>query len=110
VTLNAAANLKVWATIDAQGVVRIVLINKDETLQGVASVSLAGYGTASVTRLTAANYQATSGISIGGQTFDGSQDGTPQGTAFTEAAPASAGVYSVALAPTSAALLTINPP
>jgi Glycosyl hydrolase family 79 C-terminal beta domain len=110
VTLNAAANLKVWATIDAQGVVRIVLINKDETLQGAASVSLAGYGTASVTRLTAANYQATSGISIGGQTFDGSQDGTPQGTAFTEAAPASAGVYSVALAPTSAALLTINPP
>jgi hypothetical protein len=109
VTLTTPANLKVWATIDAQGVVRIALINKDETLQGVVGISLPGYGAGSVTRLTAANFQATTGITIGGQTFDGSQDGTPQGTAFSESAPANAGVYSVALGPTSAALLTIQP-
>jgi PKD repeat protein len=109
VTISTPANLKVWATIDAQGVVRIVVINKDETQQGVVSISLPGYGAASIARLSAANYQATSGITIGGQTFDGSEDGTAQGTAYTEAAPANVGVYSVALGPTSAALLTINP-
>jgi Glycosyl hydrolase family 79 C-terminal beta domain len=109
VTLSTSANLKVWATVDAQGVVRIVFINKDEALQGVVSISLPGYGVGAITRLTAANYQATTGITLGGQTFDGSQDGTPQGSAYTEAASANGGVYSVALGPTSAALLTINP-
>jgi hypothetical protein len=109
VTLTTSANLKIWATIDAQSVVRIAVINKDETLQGVVNISLPGYGEATVTRLTAASYQATSGTTIGGQTFDGSQDGTPQGSAFTESAPANGGVYSVALGPTSAALLTMKP-
>jgi PKD repeat protein len=109
VTLTTPANLKVWATIDTQGVVRIAVINKDETLQGVLSITLPGYGEAAVARLTAANFQATSGITISGQTFDGSLDGTPQGTAFTESATANGGVYSVALGPTSAALLTIRP-
>jgi hypothetical protein len=72
-------------------------------------ISLPGYGAGSVTRLTAANFRATTGITIGGQTFDSSQDGTPQGTAFSESESANAGVYSVALGPTSAALLTIQP-
>jgi Glycosyl hydrolase family 79 C-terminal beta domain len=109
VTLATQANLKVWATVDATGIVRVVIINKDESAQGVVSITLPGYGAASVTRLTAANYQATTGITLGGQTFDGSTDGTIQGTAFTESAAVSNGLYSVALAPTSAALLTINP-
>src|SRR5271170_523080 len=51
VTLTTPANLKVWATIDAQSVVRIAVINKDETLQGVVNISLPGYGEATVTRL-----------------------------------------------------------
>jgi hypothetical protein len=109
VTLSTQANLKVWASVDSSGVVRVVLINKDEAAQGVVSITLPGYGAASITRLTAANYQATAGITLGGQTFDGSTDGTIQGTAYTESAAANNGVYSVALAPTSAALLTINP-
>jgi hypothetical protein len=109
VTLTTPANLKVWATIDTQGIVRIVLINKDEVAQGVVSIALPGNGSGTVTRLNAASYQATTGITIGGQTFDGSTDGTPQGAAYTETAVASGGVYSVALGPTSAALLTVNP-
>jgi hypothetical protein len=108
-TLSTQANLKVWATVDSSGVVRVVLINKDEAAQGVVNITLPGYGTGTVTRLTAPSYQATTGISLGGQSFDGSPDGTPQGTAYTESATANGGVYSVALAPTSAALLTINP-
>jgi hypothetical protein len=59
--------------------------------------------------MTASNYQATSGVTIAGQTFDGSTDGTAQGGAYGETVAAVNGVYSVALAPTSAAILTVDP-
>jgi hypothetical protein len=109
VTLTTQANLKAWATLDNNGVVRVILINKDETAQGLISIALSGFGSGVVTRLNASNYQATSGITVGGQTFDGSTDGKLRGTPYSETAVAVGGVYSVALPPTSAALLTIQP-
>ena len=109
VTLGTKASLKVWATIDGNGVVHVVLINKDEAAQGVVSISLPAYGNGTVARLIASSYQATTGITLGGQTFDGSTDGTPQGMAYTETVAPNGGVYSVAVGPTSAALLTLNP-
>ena len=87
----------------------MILINKDQTAQGVVNISLSGLGSALVTRLIAPSYQSTSGVTIGGQTFDGSLDGTIQGTAQSEAVTPVGGVYSVAVSPTSAALLTIQP-
>lgn len=109
VTLTTQANLKVWATLDSKGVVRVVLINKDQTAQGVVNISLSGLGSALVTRLIAPSYQSTSGVTIGGQTFDGSLDGTIQGTAQSEVVTPVGGVYSVAVSPTSAAVLTVQP-
>jgi hypothetical protein len=73
------------------------------------TISLPGFGAGVLIRLSAGNYQATHGVTIGGQTFDGSTDGTIQGTASEEAVTSSGGVYSVTLPPTSAALLTIQP-
>jgi hypothetical protein len=102
------ANLKAWATIDSNGTIRIALINKDESAEGTVAISLAGFGAGTITRLTAPSYQATTGITLGGQTFDGSTDGTAQGTAYGETVEASGGVYTVAIAPTSAALLTFK--
>ncbi len=109
VTLTTQANLKAWATLDSNGALRVILINKDESAQGVVNITLPGFGSGVVTRLNAANYQATSGITIGGQTFDGSTDGKLQGTPYAETVAAVGGVYSVALPPTSAVLLTIQP-
>ena len=109
VTLTTQANLKIWATLDNKGVVRVTVINKDKTAQGDITISLPGFGSGVVTRLSAANYQATRGVTIGGQTFDGSADGTIQGTAAGEPVMPSGGVYSVTLPPTSAALVTIQP-
>ena len=108
VTLTTMANLKAWATIDSNGTIRIALINKDESAEGTVAISLAGFGAGTITRLTAPSYQATTGITLGGQTFDGSTDGTAQGTAYGETVEASGGVYTVAIAPTSAALLTFK--
>jgi Glycosyl hydrolase family 79 C-terminal beta domain len=109
VSATTSANLKTWATVDGKGTVRVALINKDESSEGVANITLPGYGAGTVTRMTASSYQATSGVTIGGQTFDGSTDGTAQGAAYGETVAAVNGVYSVALAPTSAAILTVDP-
>jgi len=109
VSLSTNANLKVWATVDSRGVVRVTLINKDKAAQGDVTISVPGLGGATLTRLTAANYQATRGVTLGGQTFDGSVDGTIQGNLSEETVTPAGGVYSVTLAPTSAALLTIQP-
>jgi hypothetical protein len=109
VTVTTQANLKVWATLDNRGVVRVTLINKDKTAQGDVTISLPGFGSAQTIRLSAANYQATHGVTIGGQTFDGSTDGNILGTLSEETVTPAGGVYSVTLPPTSAALLTIQP-
>jgi hypothetical protein len=109
VTLSTQANLKIWATIDSTGAVRIVLINKDLSAAGTVAITLTGYGNATVTRMVAASYQSTSGITIGGQTFDGSTDGTAQGTAYGEIVAPQNGIYTVAIGPASAALLTVSP-
>jgi hypothetical protein len=109
ITLSTQANLKAWATLDRKGILRIVLINKDEAAEGVVKIKLSDFGSGVVTRLNAASYTSTTGIKIGGQSFDGSQDGTLQGTASGEAITPSGNVYSVALPKTSAALITMQP-
>jgi hypothetical protein len=108
VALSTTANLKAWATLDSSGNVRLLLINKDTTAIGLVEVQLAGYSTAVVTRLTAPTYQSSTGLTLAGQTFDNSTDGTPLGTAYAEFVTPVAGTYSVALPPTTAVLLTVG--
>jgi hypothetical protein len=111
VTLNSSGgtvpNIKIWSTIDSNNTVRVAIINKDKTFAGTVAVSLAGHGSAQVTRLVAPSYTATSGVSIGGQTFDGSIDGKLLGSASGETQSASNGIYYIPVQPTSAVLLTI---
>lgn len=122
VTLQSPAHVKVWATRDHAGTVRIAVINKDINFSGNISVLLPGYGDANRLLLTDANgytgtlYYAddtsiigTTGITVGGQTFDGSTDGTIQGTQTTDWIEPSNGVYTVTLQPATAVLLTLQP-
>lgn len=108
-SLTTQANIKVWATIDSTQIIRLLLLNKDESAGGAISLSLAGYGQATVTRLMAPSYSSTTGVTLGGQTFDGSTDGTAQGTAYSEIAQPASGVYTLAMPAISAALVTIQP-
>lgn len=109
VTLGTtSANIKVWATIDQNNTVHVAILNKDESFAGNVAVKLSGYGSAQVTRLLAPSYQSNSGISINGQTFDGSIDGTLVGSQDSETISATNGVYTVPVQPTSAVLLTIK--
>jgi hypothetical protein len=105
VEVNTTANLKAWATVDASGVPRLVVINKDKSLTGSVTVTLAGYNHASVLRLLAPAYTSTTGVTLAGQTFDGSTDGKIQGEQVEEAINGTNGLFQLPMAITSAALL-----
>jgi hypothetical protein len=109
VTLNTSANLKAWATLDpTNGDVHIAIINKDTTASGSVQLTVPGYKRGLVKRLLAPSFSAITGITIGGQTFDGSQDGKPVGTAYGEFTRSQNGTFEVSVGPTSAFLLTLK--
>jgi hypothetical protein len=108
VTLSTPANLKAWATLDASGTPRLVVINKDESQEGNVAINLPGYTGASVIFLTAPSYSSTSGVTFGGQTFDGSADGTVQGNRTVETIQGTDGLFQLPMSVTSAALVTFT--
>jgi hypothetical protein len=109
VTLNTSANLKAWATLDpTNGEVNIAIINKDKSASGSVQLTVPGYKRGLVKRLLAPSFSATTGITIGGQTFDGSQDGKPVGTEYGEFTVSENGMFEVSVGPTSAFLLTLK--
>jgi Glycosyl hydrolase family 79 C-terminal beta domain len=110
VNTNALGNIKVWATLDAQKVVRVVLLNKDTVLGGKARIQLSSLRTiGTLTRLRAPTVDATGGVTLAGQTFDGTVDGLPIGPYTSEQVMPQNGSYSLDLPPASAAMLTLNP-
>jgi len=108
VTLDTQANLKAWATIDASGTPRLVVINKDENLTGTVDITLSGYSHAQIYRLTAPTYRSTSGVTFAGQTFDGSTNGVIQGAQTVESVDVSDGVFEVSMPITSAVLVVFT--
>lgn len=108
VTISAQANLKAWATLDATSTPRLTLINKDEGMTGTVAVTFPGYSQATVQRLSAPAYTSTTGVTFAGQTFDGSTDGTIQGTQTVETIYGSNGVFNLPMPVTSAALVVFQ--
>jgi Glycosyl hydrolase family 79 C-terminal beta domain len=109
VNTTTQGNIKVWATLDAQQVLRVVLLNKDTTLGGKARIQLSSPRTYGVlTRLRAPSVNATNGVTLAGQTFDGTVDGLLLGPYTNEQVKPLNGSYTLDLPPASAALLTLN--
>src|SRR5699024_3374415 len=79
VQLESSAQIKAWAVRDARSqTVRIALINHEASSSGTVAVQLPpGLRQAVVTRLASADP-----LRLAGQTFDGSRDGRPVGTAY----------------------------
>lgn len=110
VSLATDANVKAWAARDEEGGrLRIALINKDQQESGVVRLSIPGYRSGEVRRLLAPSLEAKEGISFGGQTLDGSSDGSFLGVNHGERIAPRDGVFEVALSATSALLLTLTP-
>ncbi len=108
---QTAGNVKVWATVDAAGTLRVAVLEKD--LDGPAQsktvvLDLVTYNKpGALTTLTAPSLNATSGITIGGQTFDGTSNGELKGLPVsTQVVPAN-GVYTFTVNDGTAAMLTV---
>jgi Glycosyl hydrolase family 79 C-terminal beta domain len=104
----ASGPVKVWATAAPDGKTRVVLINKDTTTPVTVQVNLANSnGPATLERLTAPSITATSGVTLGGQSFGNStQTGTLAGPQQTATVQPLLGSYAVTLPAASAAMLT----
>jgi hypothetical protein len=101
-------NVKVWATADAAGNTHVVISNKELSQSGNVQFTLDGFSGGTVTRLSATGgYLATSGVTLGGQTFDGSTDGTPVGSQTTQFLTPSGNLWTVSVPPTSAVLIDV---
>ncbi len=109
---QTAGNVKVWATIDAVGTVRVVVLEKDldgPALSKTISLNLGSYSKpGSVTTLMAPSLSATSGITTGGQTFDGTSDGKLTRPAFPTTVTPVNGVYTMTLSDGMAAILKVT--
>lgn len=107
VQLDNSAQIKAWAVRDARSqTLRVALINHEASTSGTVAVQLPpGLREAVVTRLDSADP-----LRLAGQTFDGSRDGRPVGTAYGEILEADAdGQLLLAMGAHSAALLTLTP-
>jgi hypothetical protein len=103
------ANLRCWATVDHQGTIRITIVNEDErAVRNATVVGIKGYGKGALVRLLAPSYRAKTGITFGGLSFDGSEDGRAHGMPSGETISPRDGVYDIQVPPTSAALLTLK--
>lgn len=103
--------LKVWATQDANGQVRVVLINKDPSNTSDIALQLpVAAGNLSETWLSAPSLAATDGVTLGGEGFASpTTTGTlPTNPGLPQVTPQN-GIYDVQVPPGSAVLLTPAP-
>lgn len=104
------AGVKVWATRARDGTIHVVVINK--RAGGAASLSVrvaSATGPATSEQLRAPNLRATSGVTLGGQTF-GSTTGVLQGSSSAQTVTPGKSGYSLRVPAASATLLTIPAP
>lgn len=108
VSLTTQANLKVWALKGEDGRIRIAVINKDETKSGAVTLTVPGYSTGTVSMLLAPSLSSQTGVTLGGQTYDGSVDGTMQGGLSIQPINAKDNSFTLTMPVVSAALVTLS--
>ena len=105
---DVTSRVEAWATLGSDGAVRVALANLDAT--GDASVRLivkGRAGAATLTRLEGPSLDAKTGIVLGGQTWDGTTDGHPAGSAQVEVLVRDGDAWVVPLPSLHAAVVTV---
>jgi hypothetical protein len=105
-TDGGTAGLVRSAHSDGDGTVRVTIVNKDELFAGTISLPVPGKGTGTVLQLLAPAYASTSGVTYGGQTFDGCVDGAIVDVPSSRTVNPVNQVYSISLKQASAVLPT----
>lgn len=102
-----AGPVKIWATRSTTLRTRVVLINKDPINPQTVRISVPGAGgRASLEFLRAPSIAATSGVTLGSQSYGAATRTGLLKPAITTPITATSGVYTIELPPASAALLT----
>jgi hypothetical protein len=103
------SGVKVWATRATNGQVRVMLINKNQARPEVLHLRLGSASAPAVEEeLRAPSVRATSGVTLGGQTFGASTTtGVLSGQTDDSTVAPSHGAYVVRVPPATATLLTL---
>jgi len=99
--------LKTWATLDPQNTLRVVLINKSAVSGNVDIMPSDFRSLARVEYLTAPALTSTSGVNIGGYTYDGSSTGKALGSSISQTYKSVNGKFTIPVAAGTAATVTI---
>jgi hypothetical protein len=104
----APRGVKLWATLAPDQAIRYVLINESAAARIVRLRTPLMRSTATLEQLRAPSLDATTGVTIGGQSFGAStRTGRLSGQPVTTVLRAALGRYAIRLAPASASLLTV---
>jgi hypothetical protein len=108
-TAGTLGNVRAWATRAPDGTEHVVLINDYTAQSRTVTVRIVGaHGPATLERLRGRGVSATTGVTLGGQTFgSATSTGTLQGRATDATLAPTKGGYLVRLPKASAAMLTI---
>jgi hypothetical protein len=102
-----AGPVKIWATRSTTGRTRVVIINKNTASPETVQVRVPGAGgAANLDWLRAPSVIATTGVTLGSQSFGAETTTGLLKPAVTDAITASGGVYTIELPAASAAMLT----
>jgi hypothetical protein len=71
-------------------------------------VTIPGYSRGTAVRLLAPSLNSLSGVTLGGQTYDGSSDGNMVGQASNEAITVTNGSFTLTMPTVSGALVTLS--
>jgi hypothetical protein len=110
IVVKTPVRVHAWATLGEDGIVRVALINLDQTCDTVISLGVPGRSeAATLVRMKAPSLKARDGLTLGGQTWDGSIDGLPLGTAESEPVAYDNGAYKVPLPALEAVVVSLTP-
>ena len=78
-TVTSSSRVRAWATLGSDGQVRVALLNEDPSSDETLRMHVPGHTHATAIRLSAPALDATTGLILGGQSWDDSTDGKPTG-------------------------------
>jgi hypothetical protein len=109
VTLGSQTKVHGYATIGSDGAVRVLLLSMGaDAVTAFKLRSTGAHGSATLVRLHASALDATSGLALGGQTWDGASDGAPVGALATETLNRQDDGWYVSLPPYDAVVITLK--
>jgi hypothetical protein len=106
VKVTGSARVHAFATAGQDGVTRVLLLALSAAAPDRVRLRLAGANTATLLRLRGPSLDATSGLSLGGQTWDDTVDGKPLGAAASESLQRDGDAWEVPLAGYEAVLVS----